>query len=680
MGRGFLEKYKKIVSIIIILVVLVLFFYLGGFISQIIFAIRQPIGEALKLPSFKILDCFKALFVFPYGFIGLGIVLVAIIALLIYMKFNFDYNPNSDDRNINFSKKATYGSARYMNEKEVKSNFTLIKNLENINEYGVILGLYKGYVVTKPLKSFLNNIFVVFGSSGSRKTRSYVANKIFQSAAIGESLFITDPKGSLYEEFRNYLENNGYEVRLFNLVNMSVSDSWYFFGELDGDTELIDIFVNIIMKTTGAKITNANPIWDNIQSNLLKALVTYIDSTYVPEKKNMTELYFLLTNNDDEELEELFKLLPKNHPANIPFSLYKKGKGKLNENTAFSLALRLQVFTNGRVQKITSKARDNINLISLGKKKCAYFCVTSDQHSTYDVLSSLMTTFLFIKLVNYADIECPNHSLPVPVHILADEIANIGEIADLTKKISTVRSRNISMSLIFQNVPQMYNRYPNYEWAEIIGNADYQLFLGCNDEITAEYISKKAGETTIEVVSETKDRQKGFLEVGAPDNKETVREDRRRLLTNDEVQRLNTDYALVMVRGQNILEVQKYDYSLHPDYNRLNIPNMREKNTQKKSKNIDEVLTCEKIKIYEKNLKISDEKVKISKEDLKGGDSEEIPNENLDIQEFEIGDVEIENDVEVENRFEIEDTSLDEGGGEVENEFEIVSIDEIFKN
>lgn len=231
------------------------------------------------------------------------------------------------------------------------------------------------------------------------------------------------------------------------------------------------------------------------------------------------------------------------------------------------LGARLQVFQNKLIRQITSY--DEIDLALPGKQKCAYFCITSDQDSTFDFLSSLFMTFIFIKLVRYADKYGEDGKLPVAVHILADELANTGAILELNKKISVIRSRNLSISCIFQNLPQMQNRYPFNQWQEIIGNCDTQLFLGCTDEVTATFISNRSGDVTVGVSSEAKQLNSWRVSDYTPEYRRTKSIGKRKLLTPDEILRLPLDEALIILRGQKVLRVEKYDYTLHPDAKKL---------------------------------------------------------------------------------------------------------------
>ena len=197
--------------------------------------------------------------------------------------------------------------------------------------------------------------------------------------------------------------------------------------------------------------------------------------------------------------------------------------------------------------------------------KSPYFLVTSDQDSTFDFLASLFLSFCFIKLVRYADHNCEGGKLPVPVHILGEELTACGTIPDLSRRLSVIRSRNISMSCVFQNLAGLQNRYPQNLWQEIIGNCDAQLFLGCTDQLTAEFISARTGLASVAVSSKSKQLGTWRISNYTPEFRETSGVGKRPVLTPDEVLRLPLDQALIIIRGKKVLQVDKMDYSKHPE-------------------------------------------------------------------------------------------------------------------
>ena len=301
--------------------------------------------------------------------------------------------------------------------------------------------------------------------------------------------------------------------------------------------------------------------------NLLKALVLYVERGYPEDRRNIGEVYQLLATSSEKELNALFDVLPISHPAKAPYSIFKQSSESVRGGVIIGLGSRLQVFQNQDIRNITG--HDEIDLELPGKQPCAYYCITSDQDSTFDFLSSLFLSFIFIKLVRYADQNCPGGALPVPVHVLGEELCACGVIPDLSRKISVIRSRNISMSCVFQNLAGLQNRYPYNQWQEILGNCDITLFLGCTDALTAQFISDRTGEASIAVTSKAKQLGTWRISNYTPEYRETSGVGKHKLLTMDEVLRMDIDRALVILRGRKVLEVDKYDYSKHPEAKKL---------------------------------------------------------------------------------------------------------------
>lgn len=278
-----------------------------------------------------------------------------------------------------------------------------------------------------------------------------------------------------------------------------------------------------------------------------------VDQSYAAENRNIGEVYQLLTLNGGSDLD----------------SLFRQASDTVRSGVSIGLASRLQVFQSELIKKITT--RDEIDLELPGQKRCAYFLVTSDQDSTFDFLVSLFLSFCFIKLVRYADKHCEGGKLPVPVHILGEELTACGTIPDLARRLSVIRSRNISMSCVFQNLAGLQNRYPLNLWQEILGNCDAQLFLGCTDGLTAEFISERTGLASVAMSSKSK--QLGIWRISnyTPEFRETSGIGKRPVLTPDEVLRLSITQALIIIRGQKVLKVDKMDDSKHPESKKLRL-------------------------------------------------------------------------------------------------------------
>lgn len=549
--------------------------YLSGYITQFIgnYQVWKNNGNFAGngtnpiMPSINPVACYKALSRFPYNIYSLLICIGAIIIFVLFV-MRLGNNRNGEiedpDRNLSYSNRGTYGTSGFMDDAEMHKVLNLVSNMKKSK--GIILGRLGNKAICLPEKTRMNRNVAVYGASGSMKSRAYVRNAVFQSVARGESLIITEPKSELYEDTAVYLENEGYTVKIFNLVSPENSDSWNCLCEIEGQETMAQIFADVIIQNTGSG--KGDHFWDNAELNLLKALILYVEQGFPDESKNIGQVYKLLTMTSEKELNSLFDLIPVSHPAKIPYCIYKQASETVRTGVIIGLGSRLQIFQNKIIRKITSY--DEIDLTLPGREKCAYFCIISDQDHSFDFLSSLFLSFVFIKLVRYADRYGKKGQLPIPVHILADELgAASGTINELSTKISVIRSRRLSMSCIFQNLPQMQNRYPYNQWQEILGNCDTTVFLGCTDPITAEFISNRSGVASVSVSSEAKQLNSWRVSDYTPEYRQTQSIGKRPVLTPDEVLRLDLDEELIILRGQKILKATKFDYTLHPDAQKL---------------------------------------------------------------------------------------------------------------
>ena len=572
-GDFSIDKRKILKGLMAAPIAILAILYAGGYIGQFLTNFTEwqnaggspGDGSTPQMPSPGFFHCLGAAFHFPNGLIGIGIcVLLLVILLVMVMRMGYsDTGEYDEDRNFTYSSKGTYGTSGWMSRKEMAGVLDIVSDVKH--HRGVILGMLDGKAVCVPQDTRLNSNLAVYGASGSKKTRAFCMNRILQGAARKESLIICDPKSELYEKASSYLRSQDYVVKIFNLVSPENSDSWSCLAEVEGQELMAQLFVDVIIKnTSGGK---GDHFWDSAEMNLLKALVLYVDQSYPPETKNMGQVYQLLTLQSEKELNSLFDVLPNTHPAKAPYTLFKQSSDTVRSGVIIGLGSRLQVFQSELIKKIT--ARDEIDLELPGQKPCAYFLVTSDQDSTFDFLASLFLSFAFIKLVRYADKNCEGGRLPVPVHVLGEELTACGTIPDLSRRLSVIRSRNISMSCVFQNLAGLQNRYPNNLWQEIIGNCDIQLFLGCTDPLTAEFVSSRTGLASVAVSSQSKELGSWRISNYTPEFRETSSVGKRPVMTPDEVLRLPIDEALIIVRGKKALRVDKYDYSKHPEYRKL---------------------------------------------------------------------------------------------------------------
>ena len=545
--------------------------YLGGLIGQMMtnYAAWNEaggiLGQALiQMPNPNPLKCFASAFTVN-GVKSIGLLLLASAGIFLYIKLSDRFSGGADDpRGFTVSKTGTYGTAGWMTAREMKEVFELTTPSK---AEGNILGQHKGTLVCLPKDTRLNKHTAIFGASGTMKSRAVIRNAIFQAIKRGESVLVSDPKSELYSDTSELFRKNGYEVKVFNLVDPKHSDTWNCMSDIADDTLMAQVLTNVIIGNTSQG--KGDHFWDNGETNLLKALVLYIalDDHRTPDQKNLWEVYQMLINSSEKDLTNAFKKLPFGHPAKAPYNLFAQASDNVRSGILLGLGTRLQVLQNKEVARLISGS--SIDLTAPGRRKCAYFIILSDQETSMAFLSSLYFSFLFIKLTRFAD-SCPGGSCMIPVNLILDEFNNIGRIggasdgSDFARSLSVIRSRDIRVTLAVQSLGQLQNRYPNNLWAEIIGNCDIQLMLGCTDDVTANYFSARSGDMSIQVQSTMMTKQSMALAQVIPQYRETQGHGRRKLLTPDEVLRLPPNEMLVVIRGQNILKLTKFDYTNHP--------------------------------------------------------------------------------------------------------------------
>lgn len=565
------DKTRKIGIVMAVILGLGALLYLGGLLGQLMenYAAWQNAGGMAGQAKIASLDwnpvaCYRSAFSVS-GLKGIGFLLLVGGAVTAYVKLHDRFGGKSmDPRGFTLSKDGTYGTASWMDDKELKEVLE-VKSLSQADS--IILGERKGSAVCLPINTRLNRHIAVFGASGTMKSRGVIRPALFNIIKRGESAIITDSKAELYADTAELFRKNGYEVKVFNLVNPQHGDSWNCMSDLGGDTLLAQVLTNVIIGNTSEG--KGDHFWDNGEGNLLKALILYVDldRSRSPESKNLASVYQMLVQNSERQLTALFEKLPLDHPARAPYNLFAQASDTVRAGIILGLGTRLQVLQNEAVRRIIS--RSEIDLTAPGRRKCAYFVILSDQDTTMAFLSSLFFSFLFIKLVRYAD-STPDMRCVVPVNLILDEFNNIGKLggaadgSDFTRTLSVIRSRRIYVMLAVQSLGQLQNRYPNNLWSEIIGNCDIQLMLGCTDDISAEYFSARSGDMSIQINSTMTVRQTIAVAQVIPQYRQTQGQGRRRLLTPDEVLRLPNEEMLVIIRGHNLLKLNKLDYTQLP--------------------------------------------------------------------------------------------------------------------
>lgn len=494
------------------------------------------------------------------------------------------------ERGIEILPEGTHGTSGWMNKKEMAGVLNT-GSIEAMTEtlFGKLPdGSYAGM---KDLPGMSKNV-IVYGAPGTGKSRGFVMPFIMQAVKRGESLILVDPKAEFYEMFSEYLHSNGYYTRAYNLLDLFASDGWNCVMDTAQDVNLVQSVAEIIIRNTSSE-NDRDDFWAKAEKNLLMALLHYVqtltypgtDKLLPPEERSLGTIYKILSSTSVQELDARFRALPKDHPALPPYGIFRQAHKQIWGNIVIGLGNRLNVFQNKLVDSITKHSE--IDLTLPGKQKCAYFCIISDQDSSLEFLSSMFFSLLFVKLFDFARSQ-PGRRLPVTVNVLMDEYCNIN-LLESKKIFSVARSRNINIQAVVQSISQLSNRYPKNEWQEIVGDCDYQLFLGCNDAMTAEFISEACGEVTVRVNNANVPMTPLFSPVLHTTRPYTHSKTStgRPLMMPDEVRRLPRGKAILLIRGSKPLMLDKIMPEELPAFDKLqyckaidHIPKWREKENE----------------------------------------------------------------------------------------------------
>ena len=457
----------------------------------------------------------------------------------------------------NYRRREEHGSAKWGNAKTVNKKYQQTPPTENkLMTQNVRIGLN-----AKKHRRNLNTL--VCGGSGAGKTRFYCKPNLMQ---CNTSFVILDPKGEILRDTGHLLEKKGYEVRVLDLISMEKSHCYNPFVYLHSDNDVQKLVTNLFKSTTPKGSQSNDPFWDTAASMLLLALVFYLHYEAPPEEQNFAMVMEMLRAGaiEDEEdprpspLDNLFADLAMDNPEHIAlkyYHSYHSGSSKTLKSIQITLAARLEKFNLESLASMTSA--DELDLQSLGEKKVALFALIPDNDSSFNFLVSILYTQLFQQLFYAAD-HIYGGCLPIPVHFLMDEFANVSLPDDFDKILSVMRSRGVSVSIILQNLAQLKALFDK-QWESIVGNCDEFLYLGGNEQSTHKYVSELLGKETIDTNTYGKS-------TGRSGNYSTNYQiSGRELLTPDEVRMLDNQYAILFIRGELPVMDFKYDILKHPN-------------------------------------------------------------------------------------------------------------------
>jgi len=359
----------------------------------------------------------------------------------------------------------------------------------------------------------------------------------------------------LYDKTAGYLKAQGYDIKIFNLVNPKNSDGYNPLMHIQNEID-VDIIANTIVKGQSDVQNQADPYWDDMAEMLLKALIYYLLATRPEEEQSLSscaELVRAANNNGAGNLlTELMNQLPYDHPARMFYKSIEIAPEKTYSSILSSLQSKLGKFDSKEIAELTST--NTINFEDIGRKKTAVYVISSDTHAAYDFLLTIFFSQMIQRLYDFADLS--GGALPQPTYFILDEFANIGRIPDFDKKISTSRSRKISFSVILQNLDQLEAVYEKSH-ETIIGNCDTTVFLGSNSQKTVEYFSKELGEKTINRDSWSVSKDKHMWKQGFNKQDQVMA---RALMTPDELRRLDNDLCIIFEKGVKPIKAPKYYY------------------------------------------------------------------------------------------------------------------------
>ena len=458
----------------------------------------------------------------------------------------------------NYRRREEHGSAKWGNAGQVNKKY---ENKAKPEENKILTQKTKIGLDGRKHRRNLN--VLVCGGSGAGKTRFYAKPNIMQA---NTSFVILDPKGENVRDTGGLLKARGYDIKVLDLINMDKSYCYNPFVYLHSDNDIQKLVTNIFKNTTPKGSQSQDPFWDQAAMMLLLALVFYLHYEAPPAEQNFPMVMEMIRSGEVKEdddgfmspLDRLFARLADRQPDHIALKYYRNyrsGSGKTLKSIQITLVARLEKFNLDSLAAITQS--DEMELDRLGEKKTAIYAVIPDNDSSYNFIVGMLYTQLFQQLYYSADV-MHGGRLPVHVHFVMDEFANVALPDEFDKLLSTMRSREISVSIIIQNLAQLKKLFEK-EWESIVGNCDEFLYLGGNEQSTHEYVSKLLGKETIDMntYGQSKGRNGNYSTNWQISGRE--------LMTPDEVRMLDNKYALLFIRGERPIMDLKYDILKHPN-------------------------------------------------------------------------------------------------------------------
>ena len=432
---------------------------------------------------------------------------------------------------------------------------------------GMIVGAEKRLFSLKPLIQPVdgnnNHMTLVYGGAGSGKTAGFsIPNILHISETLGESFVITDPKGDIYKATRNHLVDNGYNVIIVNLVDMTRSAHYNPMDYITKESDSMSL-ATTIMKNTSGSDKPKDSMWEQAEHALLSSLIQYLKECRPKEEQHIKNVLHIGNSirKDPKKLDQLFNDLPDESAAKHLYNIFANSEDKTRSGILIGFASRLRLWALNDVSQLTATSDFDVN--DLGEKKTALFIITPDADSTFDMITAMLIDQVFQELIRQAN-EREEKKLKVPVRMILDEVANIAPISDLKRRVAVMRSRGVRISLLFQGVQQFKNAYGEGTAAEISDSCDNMIVMAANDSSTSVPISKKLGSKTIKISSESHSGNKSGSSSGI-----NYSFTGRALKTPDEIETMPKEKCILFQKGHYPSYVNKYFYFKNKDWKDL---------------------------------------------------------------------------------------------------------------
>ena len=536
------------------------YIFIGYFVNKLVQAYRITNGADILEKIFKLSESINTVFKAPLpSFNGIDL-LSGIIGAVLVRFFVYQKSKNAKK----YRKGIEYGSASWGTHKDIEPfmNPVFQKNIPLTQTEWLTMESR-----VSPPKNARNKNIIVVGGSGSGKTRFFVKPSLMQ---MHSSYVVTDPKGTILVECGKMLADNGYTIKVFNTINFKKSMRYNPFAYIRSEKDILKLVNTIIVNTKGEGEKSGEDFWVKAERLYYTALIGYIWYEAPPEEQNFSLLLEMINASEVREEDEDFKNaidyafedLEREQPDHFAVRQYKKYKlaaGKTAKSILISCGARLASFDIKELRDMMEY--DEMELDKLGERKTAMFIIISDTDDTFNFVVAMLYSQMFNLLCDVAD-DKYNGRLPIHVRILADEFANIGQIPKFDKLIATIRSREISASIILQSQSQLKAIYKDS--ADVItGNCDTMLFLGGKEKSTLKELSDSLGKETIDTynTSENRGREKtyglNYQKLG------------KELMTQDELSRMDGGKCILQIRGVKPFFSDKYDITKHPNYKYL---------------------------------------------------------------------------------------------------------------